>query len=344
MVSNGDVCAEGPSLPKMDFMALSNLAEQFVLQYYTVMNKCPELLHRFYGEDSTLIYESPPICGVSNGPFRRFLRSFTLLEKNPQDFYVLSDILRFQDRVYIHEGGEARSTPGRLYFCYLFLDSAPAEAKERIKAASEKSATKVSNGAAQEQKRQVHEKRSEAPPAADQVSEPRRVETPIPPCTQTPKPPAEVPPQKVVEKQSAAPVVQSQQVPPPPPPPLPQQQSLPAGEARQQPVTQQPVSTAPLSWAQRASGNIGSVPTSSVVTHRPQPQVAKPAPAEHPAASTLPGSAPKVGIPKQYVKLMLSSLTLLFYRMRTGGRPHQADIRRDSNGDRSDVSLRQIRC
>lgn len=65
MVSNGDMSCTDLSVPKMDFMEVSALAEQFVLQYYTVMNKCPELLHRFYGEDSTVIYESGPICGQS---------------------------------------------------------------------------------------------------------------------------------------------------------------------------------------------------------------------------------------------------------------------------------------
>lgn len=66
MVSNGDVACETPSLPKMNFMELSGLAEQFVMQYYSVMNKCPDLLHRFYGNDSTLIYESSPICGQAD--------------------------------------------------------------------------------------------------------------------------------------------------------------------------------------------------------------------------------------------------------------------------------------
>ncbi len=63
MVSNGDMTFANLSVPKMDFAGVSSLAEEFVLQYYTVMNKCPELLHRFYGEDSTVIYESAPICG-----------------------------------------------------------------------------------------------------------------------------------------------------------------------------------------------------------------------------------------------------------------------------------------
>ncbi|KAL5965626.1 Ras GTPase-activating protein-binding protein 2 [Taenia solium] len=350
MVSNGDVCVEGLSLPKMDFAALSSLAEQFVLQYYTVMNKCPELLHRFYGEDSTLIFESQPICGqteihnaflklklrdtrvtilkvdalkacnnsalvqisgeisVSNGPFRRFMRSFTLFEKSPADFYVLSDILRYQDRVYISPDGESKV-------------ASATEVKERTKPALEKSVAKVSsNGAAQEQKRQAHEKRSDAPQTVDQESEPRGIEAPVSPHTPTPKSPADAPTQRVVEKQSAAPVVQSQPAPPPPPS---TRQSLPVAESQhQQPVAQQPVSTAPMSWAQRASGNIGSA-QASVVTHRAQPQPAKPTPAEHPTVNTPTGGAQKVGMPKQ---------------TRGGARSHQTDIRRDSNGDRGDYS------
>ncbi|KAL5106874.1 hypothetical protein TcWFU_005660 [Taenia crassiceps] len=250
MVSNGDVCAEGPSLPKMDFTALSNLAEQFVLQYYAVMNKCPELLHRFYDHVAT-------------------------------------------------------------------------EAKERTKPVSEKPPTKASNGAAQEQKRQVHEKRSEAHQAVNQESEPRGMETPVPPRTPTPKPPAETSTQKVVEKQSAAPVVQCQPAPSPPPP---SQQPLPVAEPQhQQPVVQQPISTAPMSWAQRASGNIGSTPT-SVVTHRAQTQPAKRTPAEHPVVNAQTGSGQKVGLPKQ---------------TRGGGRSQQIDTRRDSNGDRGDAQSSQ---
>ncbi|EUB55022.1 Ras GTPase-activating protein-binding protein [Echinococcus granulosus] len=353
MVSNGDVNTEGPSLPKMDFMALSNLAEQFVLQYYSVMNKCPELLHRFYGEDSTLIYESPPICGqteihnafsklklretrviilkidalkacnnsalvqisgeisVSNGPFRRFMRSFTLFEKSPADFYVLSDILRYQDRVYIPARGESKVASG---------DTAT-EARRGTKPTSEKSVTKgSSNGAAQEQKRQAHEKRSEVPQTVEQEPEPRGAERPLSPRTPTPKPLVEPPPQKVVEKQVSAQVVQSQPAPSPPPP----RESLPA--AQLQPLTQQPISTAPMSWAQRASGNIGSAPASSVVTYRPQPQPAKPPPVEQPTTNTPASSTQKLGLPKQ---------------IRSGGRPHQTDTRRDSNGDRGDAQLPQ---
>ncbi|KAH9278093.1 Ras GTPase-activating protein-binding protein 2 [Echinococcus granulosus] len=354
MVSNGDVNTEGPSLPKMDFMALSNLAEQFVLQYYSVMNKCPELLHRFYGEDSTLIYESPPICGqteihnafsklklretrviilkidalkacnnsalvqisgeisVSNGPFRRFMRSFTLFEKSPADFYVLSDILRYQDRVYIPARGESKVASG---------DTAT-EARRGTKPTSEKSVTKgSSNGAAQEQKRQAHEKRSEVPQTVEQEPEPRGAERPLSPRTPTPKPLVEPPPQKVVEKQVSAQVVQSQPAPSPPPP----RESLPA--AQLQPLTQQPISTAPMSWAQRASGNIGSAPASSVVTYRPQPQPAKPPPVEQPTTNTPASSTQKLGLPKQ---------------IRSGGRPHQTDTRRDSNGDRGDCVQAQL--
>lgn len=53
---------------------------------------------------------------VSNEPFRRFMRSFTLFEKSPADFYVLSDILRYQDRVFLPPAEESDVASGRVCF------------------------------------------------------------------------------------------------------------------------------------------------------------------------------------------------------------------------------------
>lgn len=155
MVANGDVSIENAAIPKMNLMEISNLAEQFVLQYYTVMNRCPDMLHRFYSDDSMLVFESQPVTGqanihsllsklnlketcvtilkvdalkshqnsalvqvsgelsISGGPYRRFMQSFTLVEKDPSNFFVLAEILRFQDRVYVSEKKHPSNSAGK---------------------------------------------------------------------------------------------------------------------------------------------------------------------------------------------------------------------------------------
>ncbi|KAM7533845.1 hypothetical protein Aperf_G00000112931 [Anoplocephala perfoliata] len=145
----------GPTMPHyvkalstMGWKEIANLAEQFVLQYYEVMRKCPSELYRFYLNESTVIFESQPACGqdaihnlfskwnlkeacvhilhyavtkphgnflvmqingemnFSDGPYRRFSRSITLFEKRPGDYFIMNDIMRFQDRVYVARTGQ----------------------------------------------------------------------------------------------------------------------------------------------------------------------------------------------------------------------------------------------
>lgn len=147
------------AISAMDSSEITDLAEQFILQYYEVMRKCPNELHRFYLDESTLIFESQPTFGqagihnlflrlnlketcvhiikvdaikshrnsllmqiigelnCSGGPYRRFLRGLTLVEKNLGDFFILTDIIRFQDRVYVAEAGQqtAGKTPLFVY-------------------------------------------------------------------------------------------------------------------------------------------------------------------------------------------------------------------------------------
>lgn len=63
---NGDVAMTNFTVPTMDFEAISTVADEFVMQYYTVMSKCPQQLHRFYSHDSSVIHEDAPIFGQEN--------------------------------------------------------------------------------------------------------------------------------------------------------------------------------------------------------------------------------------------------------------------------------------
>ncbi|VDQ05677.1 unnamed protein product [Trichobilharzia regenti] len=48
---------------RMEPSDILSLAGQFVVQYYTVMKKCPSGIHRFYKDDSSMIREDNPVCG-----------------------------------------------------------------------------------------------------------------------------------------------------------------------------------------------------------------------------------------------------------------------------------------
>ncbi|CAL8103658.1 unnamed protein product [Calicophoron daubneyi] len=51
------------TVSRMDPSDVLNLAGEFVMQYYTVLRKCPSGLHRFYKDDSAMIRESATVFG-----------------------------------------------------------------------------------------------------------------------------------------------------------------------------------------------------------------------------------------------------------------------------------------
>ncbi|OON16417.1 nuclear transport factor 2 domain protein, partial [Opisthorchis viverrini] len=51
------------TVSRMDPSDVLNLASEFVIQYYTVMRKCPSGLHRFYKDDSAMIHENSTVFG-----------------------------------------------------------------------------------------------------------------------------------------------------------------------------------------------------------------------------------------------------------------------------------------
>lgn len=66
------------------------------------------------------------VCGeISAGAAtpRRFMRSFTLCEKLLSDFYVLNDIFRYQDRVYIPEIADHKIEEGKYAYPFFHFDS-----------------------------------------------------------------------------------------------------------------------------------------------------------------------------------------------------------------------------
>nr|CDS33293.1 Ras GTPase activating protein binding protein 1 [Hymenolepis microstoma] len=291
MVTNGDGAVQNNVLMKMNLKEVSSLAEQFVLQYYTVMNRYPELLHRFYSNESVLIYESQPVTGqvdintlltklnlkdthvliltvdalkghgnsamvqvcgeqsVASGPYRRFMRSFTLVERGPNSFAVIGDIFRYQDRVYIPEKKQSGN-------------STEAEGKQTV---SKRSAKASSNGVPVDSKSSNRHKPTE-PKTEKQL--PKEAETDQHPRPTSPKVPAEPAPRKPAESNlhsQVAPFKQEHIEPSTSAQNKPQSQNT---SAQQQQVTEQlekSTSNAPMSYAQRASSNAPSTPPSRAV-------------------------------------------------------------------------------
>ncbi|VDO06325.1 unnamed protein product [Rodentolepis nana] len=282
MVTNGDSAVQNNVLIKMNLKEVSSLAEQFVLQYYTVMNQYPEFLHRFYSNESVLIYESQPVTGqvdinnlltksnlkdthvlilsvdalkghgnsamvqvcgeqsVSGGPYRRFMRSFTLVERGPNSFAVIGDIFRYQDRVYKREKPSI---------------SAETEAKQTV---NKQSAKAPPNGVSVDTKNSNRHKPTEQK-AEKQFS--KKAEADQHPKPTSPKVPAEPAPRK-----PADPNVHSQITPK-------QEHIEPSSSAQNKPQNHQnpsvqqnqvseqlekSTSNAPMSYAQRASSNTPS--------------------------------------------------------------------------------------
>lgn len=60
---NNSVVGSSFIVSRMDATEILNLAGEFVVQYYTVMKKCPSGLHRFYKDDSSMIHENSTVFG-----------------------------------------------------------------------------------------------------------------------------------------------------------------------------------------------------------------------------------------------------------------------------------------
>ncbi|KAM7534514.1 hypothetical protein Aperf_G00000112923 [Anoplocephala perfoliata] len=317
MVANGDISIENAAIPKMNLVEISNLAEQFVLQYYTVMNQCPDMLHRFYSDDSMLVFESQPVTGqadihnllsklnlkeahviilkvdalkshqnsalvqvsgelsISGGPYRRFMRSFTLVEKDPSNFFVLADIFRFQDRVYLSEKKHT-------------TNSAVREESESKHTGPKQTSKAPANGVPDKKPfprvKQTESKAEEhftRKPEAEPVSPKVPVES-VP--TKPPEKPAPEPAplQPVPRQPEQVQTTSSTQN-------KPQQQQTQQQQQHQQQVAEQQPS-APMSWAQRASGNAASLPYAQT-----RVQATKPAAAEHPVSAGSTAQNTKIG-------------------------------------------------
>ncbi|VVC91088.1 unnamed protein product, partial [Leptidea sinapis] len=108
-----------------------SVGREFVRQYYTLLNKAPAHLHRFYNNFSSFVHggldapnrETLPVVGqkqihhriqqlnfrdchakisqvtgeLSNGgaPMRRFTQTFVLAAQSPKKYYVHNDIFRY---------------------------------------------------------------------------------------------------------------------------------------------------------------------------------------------------------------------------------------------------------
>ncbi|KAF7232577.1 hypothetical protein EG68_11706 [Paragonimus skrjabini miyazakii] len=60
---NNSAVGSAYTVSRMDPADIQNLAGEFVVQYYTVMKKCPSVLHRFYKDDSAMIHEDSTVFG-----------------------------------------------------------------------------------------------------------------------------------------------------------------------------------------------------------------------------------------------------------------------------------------
>lgn len=91
------------TLSRMDSSEIFSLAGQFVVQYYTVMKKCPPGIHRFYKDDSSIVREDKPICG------QRMIHE-KIMSSNLQDLKIsilrLDAVRSFGSCVLIQVAGE----------------------------------------------------------------------------------------------------------------------------------------------------------------------------------------------------------------------------------------------
>ncbi|KAK9694936.1 RNA recognition motif [Popillia japonica] len=122
-----------------------SVGREFVRQYYTLLNKAPAHLHRFYNNQSSFVHggldppnrETSPMIGqkqihqkiqqlnfrdchakiaqvdaqatLGNGPMRRFTQTFVLAAQSPKKYYVHNDIFRYQDEIISEEDCEPES-------------------------------------------------------------------------------------------------------------------------------------------------------------------------------------------------------------------------------------------
>ncbi|CAH8590168.1 unnamed protein product [Schistosoma intercalatum] len=112
---------------RMEPSDILSLAGQFVVQYYTVMKKCPSGIHRFYKDDSSMIREDTPVCG------QRMIHE-KIMSMNLQDSQIAIlklDALRANgNSVLIHVAGEisiANEEFRRFTQCFILREQAPCD-------------------------------------------------------------------------------------------------------------------------------------------------------------------------------------------------------------------------
>nr|CAH8863354.1 unnamed protein product [Trichobilharzia regenti] len=112
---------------RMEPSDILSLAGQFVVQYYTVMKKCPSGIHRFYKDDSSMIREDNPVCG------QRMIHE-KIMSLNLQDCQIAIlklDALRANgNSVLIHVAGEISIANGefrRFTQCFILREQSPCD-------------------------------------------------------------------------------------------------------------------------------------------------------------------------------------------------------------------------
>ncbi|CAH8545709.1 unnamed protein product [Schistosoma turkestanicum] len=112
---------------RMEPSDILSLAGQFVVQYYTVMKKCPSGIHRFYKDDSSMIREDTPVCG------QRMIHE-KIMSMNLRDSQIAIlklDALRANgNSVLIHVAGEisiANEEFRRFTQCFILREQAPCD-------------------------------------------------------------------------------------------------------------------------------------------------------------------------------------------------------------------------
>ncbi|TNN11606.1 Ras GTPase-activating protein-binding protein isoform 3 [Schistosoma japonicum] len=112
---------------RMEPSDILSLAGQFVVQYYTVMKKCPSGIHRFYKDDSSMIREDTPVCGQ-----RMIHEKIMSMNLQGSQIAILKlDALRANgNSVLIHVAGEmsvGNEEFRRFTQCFILREQAPCD-------------------------------------------------------------------------------------------------------------------------------------------------------------------------------------------------------------------------
>ncbi|CAH8583720.1 unnamed protein product [Heterobilharzia americana] len=127
VVENSASPDSGFTVVRMEPSDILSLAGQFVVQYYTVMKKCPSGIHRFYKDDSSMIREDTPVCGQ-----RMIHEKIMSLNLQGSQIAILKlDALRANgNSVLIHVAGEisiANEEFRRFTQCFILREQSPCD-------------------------------------------------------------------------------------------------------------------------------------------------------------------------------------------------------------------------